>query len=648
MFWQTGADPGVRQIGLDDKPMSVPHHLIVDGQQRLTSLYAVVTGKPVLRDDFSHARIRVAFNPYTGQFAIPDATTDKQVEWLADITLLYDDFLGVVEGYVDRIRTVRGTLEEGQRRKLFSVLDRVRDLVAYQFSVVELDATADEEQVAEVFVRINSEGVTLNQADFILTLMSVFWEKGRRNLEEFSRGCKAPSLSKASPFNWYIQPQPSQMLRVTAALAFRRAVLKQVYTVLRGKDIDTGKVDPAKREAQFKKFQESQEYVLDLTNWHEFLQCVERAGYRGSKMISSENSIIYTYALWLIGRTEHHVPLDRLREVIARWFFMAHTTARYSGSFESQFEKDLGILAGLHAPDTEGYCTILDQVVNDVLTSDFWSITFPNELATSASKSPALLAYIAALNILDAESLLSTGRVRARLDPAVTAVKGIERHHLFPRQYLRAHLGVNSAHQINQIANMALVEWSDNIKISDNPPAVYWPQQVADKSINAGFNPDRLEKQTYWHALPVNWVDLGYVDFLAARRRLMADVVHDAFLRLVDTQYRPQYPTPGARRVTDDASSSWTHYGVKIRDLLDAGLLEPGAGLTGTVDDMEVIATVVEGGNIVFGGTTYDSPSGAGYAARRAATNGWTFWVADTSGGPRTLAQLREELLRSM
>ena len=46
--------------------------------------------------------------------------------------------------------------------------------------VVELDATTEEEQVAEVFVRINSEGVTLNQADFILTLMSVFWEKARR------------------------------------------------------------------------------------------------------------------------------------------------------------------------------------------------------------------------------------------------------------------------------------------------------------------------------------------------------------------------------------------------------------------------------------------------------------------------------------
>src|SRR6185437_13995151 len=106
---------------------------------------------------------------------------------------------------------------------------RLYGLQDYPFKAVELASSVDEEQVAEVFVRINSEGVTLNQADFNLTLMSVFWDKGRRELEQFSRGCKVPSLSGASPFNWFIQPSPPQMLRVSVSLAFRRAVLKHVY-----------------------------------------------------------------------------------------------------------------------------------------------------------------------------------------------------------------------------------------------------------------------------------------------------------------------------------------------------------------------------------------------------------------------------------
>jgi hypothetical protein len=113
-------------------------------------------------------------------------------------------------------------------------------------------------------------------------------------------------------------------------------VLKHIYTLLRGRDLDTGKPSPELRDAQFARLAGAQEHVLDLTNWHEFLLCLERAGFRGKKMISSENAIIFSYAMWLIGRVDYSVPVARLREAIARWFFMAHTTSRYSGSFETQ------------------------------------------------------------------------------------------------------------------------------------------------------------------------------------------------------------------------------------------------------------------------------------------------------------------------
>ena len=53
--------------------------------------------------------------------------------------------------------------------------------------------------MADIFVRINSEGVKLNQADFILTLLSVFWDEGRADLETFCRESRqAPALS---PYN---------------------------------------------------------------------------------------------------------------------------------------------------------------------------------------------------------------------------------------------------------------------------------------------------------------------------------------------------------------------------------------------------------------------------------------------------------------
>lgn len=521
MFWQTGADPGIKQIGIDKKPIQAPYHLIVDGQQRLTSLYAVVTGEAVLREDFTETRIKVAFNPWTEQFIIPDATTSKNPEWLPDITALFGSFLSTVEGYLKRIAAVRDVSEE-EREHIFAVFDRVRDLNKYQFSVVELDATADEEQVAEVFVRTNSEGVVLNQADFILTLMSVFWEKGRKQLEEFTRASKVPSTTGSSPFNWYLQPQPAQLLRVSAALAFRRARLKHVYAALRGRDLETGKPVPDQREQQFELLATAQDDVLELTNWLEFMHVLDRAGYKGSKMISSENAIMYTYALWLIGLKDCGVSRDELREVMARWFFMVSITARYSASFESQMERDLEPFR--EELSSAEFCRIINQKVADSLTNDFWEITLPNELSTSASRSPALLAYIAALNILDAQPLLSTGSVRTWLDPAVSTKKGIERHHLFPRNYLK-NIGVTKVRVINQIANMALVEWTDNIEISDEAPSDYWPRELEKKN----FSKETIEQQMYWHALPKDWHIMEYDEFLQRRRQLMAGIVKDAF-----------------------------------------------------------------------------------------------------------------------
>lgn len=642
LFWETGVEVGARQIGTVAKQRA-PRLLIVDGQQRLTSLYAVITGSEIVKDDYSEGRIRIAFRPDDATFAVADAATDQDPEFIPDVSALWvpGRRKNVVRAYLERLGTKR-ELDDAEKDRLDEAIDRVHDLRDYPFTAVELASSVEEEQVAEVFVRINSEGVILNQADFILTLMSVFWEKGRRQLEDFSRGCTVPTLSTASPFNWYIQPSPAQMLRVSVALAFRRAVLKHVYTILRGKDVATGRPDPDRRDAQFAILQHALDKVLDLTNWHEFLQCLERAGFRGSKMISSDSALLISYALWLLGRVDYGVPLDQLREVIARWFFMAHTTSRYTASFESRFEQDVARLADLKHGDAAGYIWILSKIIDDTLTADYWSITLPNELATSASKSPALLAYIAALNILDADALLSTAKVRTRLDPAITAKKGIERHHIFPKGYLRSELGITDNREINQIANMALVEWADNIAISDDAPEVYWPTQLALKNLPA----EVLSRQEYWHALPPRWQHMDYPTFLVARRRLMAQVVRDAYAKLNEHGYVPIYPETG--RASADQSGGarpWTHHGIRLADLISADLLPAGTTLLPAQSGLEAVGTVLPDGKIAYADEIYRTPSAASRAASGGSTNGWTFWVADTLEGRFTLAALREKLL---
>ena len=99
---------------------------------------------------------------------------------------------------------------------------------------------------------------------------------------------------------------------------------------MRGKDLETGDWSADRRVEQFGKLRKAQDEVLDLTNWHEFLKCLKYAGFRRGRMIASESAVIYTYILWLIGKCDFGLDYKTLRRMIARWFFMAHTTGRYT------------------------------------------------------------------------------------------------------------------------------------------------------------------------------------------------------------------------------------------------------------------------------------------------------------------------------
>jgi hypothetical protein len=410
-----------------------------------------------------------------------------------------------------------------------------------------LSTTVDEEDVAEVFVRINSQGTTLKQADFILTLMSVFWDVGRTELEKFCMDARKPTNSGKSPFNYFIQPSPDELLRASVCLGFRRAILKYVYSILRGKDLETGSFDEDRRINQFDILRNSQGYVLDLKNWHEFLMILLRAGFRSKSMITSNMTVIYAYTIFLIGKRDFKVGHQELRNIISRWFFMTSLTSRYtSTSSEGQMEQDLARLRSIK--DSKEFTQVLEQIIKDTLTEDFWDITLPNALATSSAWSPSLFAYIAALNILEAKALFSNLKVSSLLDPSIKPKRSsIEKHHLFPRQYLE-NIGIDETKQINQIANYAIVEWLDNSDISALSPSEYFPKYGNLVS----------EDMSFWHALPKNWETMKYEDFIIQRRVLIAQVIREAFKKLSKTSEADEQPQ---KRYTE-----WS-----LEDCLDMG-----------------------------------------------------------------------------
>lgn len=516
MLWKERRPIDYRPIGYNQQQNS-PSLLILDGQQRLTSLFAVVKGKEVLRDNLRKELIKIAFDPLKEEFKVADASTTRSSFFINNIS----DYFTCPEGnhefinsYLENLSS-KHDLSDNEKRKIASSLNKLWALTSYSFTAIVLDADIEEEEAAEIFVRVNSKGIVLKQADFILTLLSIHWDEGRAQIEEFCSNALINN-GRTSPFNYFINPTPDQLLRVIVGYGFKRARLKYIYQILLGKDLETGEITIENRNAQFEIYKIAQSKTLNDQTWHDFLTCISSAGYLCKNMISSENTLLYCYALYLIGKYEYNVSNRDLHEVMKQWFFMSSITRRYTSSPESQFEKDISILPAYKTPSE--FVNALSKRCDVELTNDFWSIKLPNELITTSTTSPAFCAYQAALVILDAKALFSDIKVSTLLNPATSANRSIEKHHLFPKEYLNR-IGISDDRRRNQVANLTLVWWSVNMDILDKSPSSYIEQ--------VSFKPSSEDLEL--HALPDEWVNLEYDEFLDKRRFQMANVIREAY-----------------------------------------------------------------------------------------------------------------------
>lgn len=133
---------------------------IVDGQQRLTSLYAVLRGKEVVRQNFTKGLIEIAFSPLTEQFMVCDAAIKRDKTFIPNISVLWsenEDIFDLVEKYLTELRVLR-EVGVGEEKAIKKAISRLHSLTSFPFTALELSASIDEEQLAEVFVRVNSKG----------------------------------------------------------------------------------------------------------------------------------------------------------------------------------------------------------------------------------------------------------------------------------------------------------------------------------------------------------------------------------------------------------------------------------------------------------------------------------------------------------
>lgn len=531
MLWECPSLEKKKSIGVDLHSYDSPKEVIIDGQQRLTSLYAVMKGKKVINSKFDEKSIIISYNPLQDKFEVGYQATKKDPEWIYNISDVYttSSSFKFINSFIKRLseyRECKGeVLTEAEQDTISENINAIVNLKNHTLPVFDIKANAEEEDVSEIFVRVNSGGVSLKQNDFILTLLSLYWDEGRKEIEEFSKESTFPTKGKTTSYNQITTVAAQDLIRVVMAYAFDRARLKYGYKLLRGADFDKrGAVDEELRIQRFDTLKEKLPDVLDVHSWHEFLKAIMNAGYLSGDLILSGNAIFYSYAFYLIAKHRFRASYNENMHLTSLWFFYASLVSLYTGSFESTVESHLNSIKDLST--LKEYKDFILSRVNERLTNDYFDITLVGSegLAVSGKGNNAWNAYVAALNIMDAKILFSKSNllVSKLFEPGTDGNrKSLEKHHLFPKAHMKAQ-GYTDA-KINQMANYAFIDWKDNMDILDDAPSVYYP------IVCEGRSDEEILRMEEENALPHGWENMPYEDFLVERRKLMAAKIKQAF-----------------------------------------------------------------------------------------------------------------------
>ncbi len=533
MLWSSPDDyENTSHIGTNDKIYKRPNDLVIDGQQRLTALLAAMHGVPIKDKNYEDRRIRISFNPLTREFAVWTPAYERNPEWISDISAVFEaDQEHIISKFRKAyIKTFNQAREKNNEPILTeddedTIEDNIKDLLdlgIYSLPTLKINAKADEEDVADIFVRVNSGGQNLTEKNFIETLIAVYDNDVHEKIDKFCAESRIPS--NGTSYNQILEVDPSHLIRMAVGVGFKRARLRYAYMLLRGKNLKTGEITQDVREENLKIFKESLDVVTNLNNWHAFMNVFATAGYLKGSFVASTNAVVFSYVLYLIGKYDYNVPSLELQKIIRKWIFMSTITLFYTGSTETEVEKQFADLRDVKTADE--FVRYLDSFISNKFTDDYFTFSLPAELNSSSATSPAWYGYIAAINVLGTPMLFSTTPLSQYLVLGANGNKNsVDKHHIFPKNYLEK-IGFNNDRDRNQIANFTYLDYQTNIDISDAPPSEY-----VDRYRN------KLGEEAYklaceQNALPENFENMPYQEFLNQRRLLMAQIVKKAYMKL--------------------------------------------------------------------------------------------------------------------
>ena len=535
MLWSTPMDyERMSSIGTNEKIYKSPTELVIDGQQRLTALLAALYGVKIKDKNYKDRNIRISFNPLTRDFQVWTKAYDNNQEYISSIS---DAFAADEEHNISKfrrayIKSVNDAREKNNQPILTDeeedlIEENIKDLLdlsIYSLPTLKINAKADEEAVADIFVRVNSGGQKLTEKNFIETLLAVFDNDVHKKIDKFCAESRIPA--DGTSYNQILKVDPSHLIRMSVALGFHRARLKYAYMLLRGKNLKTGETTVETRKENLGIFKNALDVVTNLNNWHAFLNLFAEAGYINGDLIASSNAVVFCYALYLIGKYEYKVNTPELRKIMRKWIYMTTVTYFYTGSTETEVEKQMADLRDIKTP--EGFVDYLDSVIKTRFTDDYFKYTLRKDMNTSSATTPIWFAYLAAVNVLGTPMLFSTAPFSKFMILGSNGTKNsIDKHHIFPKNYL-AKIGIDDDRDRNQIANFTYIDYPTNIDIADKPPKEYvseYRQRLGEE----GYKKTCVE-----NALPENFENMEYQEFLEKRRELMAIIIKKGYEKLCE------------------------------------------------------------------------------------------------------------------
>ena len=539
-------------IRMRDGSLSDGRKILIDGQQRITALTAALVGQTVIDKNYKEIRIRIAFNPLEERFEVANPIIDKDKSWLPDIGPVIQGEIGLLK----LIRQYRHDNPEAEEERLEEVFTKLIGLTKRQIGVIELNADLDIETVTEIFIRINSKGVVLSQADFVMSKIAANETHGgnvmRKAIDYFCHLAIAPEFyphirdndKNFAATDYFRQMQwlknenddlydPSyvDMLRVAFTSQFNRGKLAELVALLSGRNFETRSYEQAIEEQSYSKLKTGVETFMNETNFKRFVMIIKSAGFVDQKLIKAQAPLNFAYILYLVLKSKD-CPKADLEKYVRRWFVLSFLTSRYSSSAETKFEQDIKMINAMT------FGEFLYSIEESDLSDSFWSVTLPRGLTTSSITHPTFNTFLACQAQNNDHGFLSSQiTVRNMLEH-----RG-DIHHIFPKNFLKKQ-GYTRRHY-NQVANYVYMQQETNIAVGDRAPKDYLatvkeqcktePCEKGQKKYGGLVKLDDVKKNFRENAIPLELLAdsiESYEQFLEKRRVLMADKIRDYYFSL--------------------------------------------------------------------------------------------------------------------